>query len=204
MAPRDFLADVHRGDSGPGLPAPGRPDLLGDAAPHARQPVRRRLAVTTVGVLVAGVGMLALRAGTEPVERSAAAPRTPVARPNVYARAYLQDPPFDRLPGRTPIPKPTTSRDRHMVDGPLPAVGDRTPGPITADLATRLVLGRYCRCPASLGLLVQPLADDWTRVSTRASRDGQRPAFVDVRLTWNAKSRAYDWTGAIAQLDSCS
>jgi hypothetical protein len=166
----------------------------------------RRVLVGVVAVVVAAGAMLALRAGTEPVESYGAAAdiaTTTVAPPNVYGRARLQPPPFDGLPGRTPIPNPTAALDRRTLGGPLPAVDDRTPGEAAASAAARLVLGRYCRRPWSLSVQmdVQP---DWRRVRARASRNTPRPVFVDLRLSWDAATRTYAWTGVIAQLDTCS
>lgn len=190
--------------SGPERPprAPVGSALRATARRRLRADSRRaRLAGIVAGVLVAATAMLALRAGMQPDAEPTATAATPIATPNMYARAYLEDPPFDRLPGRTPIPDPAISLDHRSVQGPLPAVGDRSPGPVTAGLAGRLVLGRYCRHPHSVDLSVRPLAADWTRVRAHAERFDLA---VDVYLTWDAATGAYAWTGTTAQLGACS
>jgi hypothetical protein len=160
-------------------------------------------------VLVAAGVVVALRAGTEPMPRdqdalAAAAPTGTVAPPNVYSRPAFQPPPYDHLPGRTPIPDPEASLDRRTVTGPLPSVGDGKPGAVTAGFAARLVLGRYCRQPWSVAVQTQPLTRDWARARVKATRSGWRPAYMDLRLTWDAEAAAYVWTGVLAQLGTCS
>ena len=157
-----------------------------------------------VAVVVAAGAMLALRAGTEPIESygAAAAPPSTVAPPNVYARARPQ-PPFDHLPGRTPIPNPTAALDRRTLTGPLPRVTDGRPGETAATSAARLVLGRYCRRPWAFTVTTEPRSG-WQQVRAKASRTVPRRIFLDLRLRWDAPRRAYEWTGVIAQLDTCS
>lgn len=175
---------------------------------------RRRVLTGVVGVVVATAAVLALRAGTEPVDPYAgtdvadAAPVGTTAPPNVYGRVRLQPPPFDRLPGRTPIPNPSVDpADRRMVAGPLPRVGDGTPTAANAAAAARLVLGRYCRRPWSYEVATDPVDPSWRQVravATRAATATRPRIVIDLRLRWDPAGRAYAWSGAVPQLDTCS
>jgi hypothetical protein len=131
-------------DSGPERPAGrGGRALRRALAAAARRTVRidqrqRHTAVVLACVLAAAGSVAALRAGL---------PQPARAHGPIWT--VRGGPPYDLLPGRTPIPPPRLiSEDGQGVAGELPAT-TLSPSRPAVGQAVALVLGRYCRTPAT-------------------------------------------------------
>ena len=154
---------------------------------------RRFAPVLAAVVAIAGVLLLATtRVGLDRSdEYIAAAPVEAAPAPR---------PPFDNLPGRVPIPTPMiVGYDKQTVSGRLPPTG--AAGQVAAEVAARLVLGRYCQAPTMYAVVVHP-EHEWAQVRVRVYRiDGGDPPAVLLRLVWGGS--AYSWTGRLPQLAGC-